>query len=75
MGLAHISPARRDMILNEPFTNDYHDKASGGEKQQREAEITEFVRHDLSFVRQLDPVLCSAPFRDAAGCGRRRADL
>jgi hypothetical protein len=29
-------------IMNEPFTNDYHDRASAEEKKQREAEITAF---------------------------------
>jgi hypothetical protein len=40
----------------EPFTNDYYDRASNDEKQQREAEITEFVRYYLSYVKKLDPV-------------------
>ena len=43
-------------IMNEPFTNDYYDKAPAQEKLQREKEITEFVRHNLSCVKQLDPV-------------------
>ncbi|MGE5326211.1 MAG: cellulase family glycosylhydrolase [Deltaproteobacteria bacterium] len=43
-------------IMNEPFTNDYHDKASAEEKPQREAEITQFVRYYLTVVKKLDPV-------------------
>ena len=43
-------------IMNEPFTNDYYDKAPAQEKLQREKEITEFVRHNLSCVKKLDPV-------------------
>jgi hypothetical protein len=43
-------------IMNEPFTNDYFGKAEGAEKQQREAEITAFIRYYLSYVKKLDPV-------------------
>jgi len=43
-------------IMNEPFTNDYHDKAPEQEKPRRKAEITAVVRHYLSYVRTLDPV-------------------
>jgi len=43
-------------IMNEPFTNSYYERASGDEKKQREAEITEFVRYNLSYVKRLDPV-------------------
>ena len=43
-------------IMNEPFTNDYHDKASEQERPQRKAEITAFVRDRLTFVRTMDPV-------------------
>ncbi len=43
-------------IMNEPLWNDYYNKASGEEKKQREAEITGFVRHYLSYVKKLDPV-------------------
>ena len=43
-------------IMNEPFTNDYFGSASGDERQQREAEITGFVRYYLSYVKKLDPV-------------------
>jgi hypothetical protein len=42
-------------IMNEPFTNAYYDKAPAEEKQRREAEITEFVRYYLSYVKKLDP--------------------
>jgi hypothetical protein len=43
-------------IMNEPVTNDYVMKATGEEKQQHIAEITEFVRYYLTYVRKLDPV-------------------
>jgi len=43
-------------IMNEPFTNDYYNRASGEEKEQREAEITGFLRYYLSYVKQVDPV-------------------
>jgi hypothetical protein len=43
-------------IMNEPFTNSYYDGASGDEKRQREAKITDFVRYNLSYVKKLDPV-------------------
>jgi hypothetical protein len=43
-------------IMNEPFTNDYHDKAPESERPLRMAAITEFVRGQLSYVRSLDPV-------------------
>jgi hypothetical protein len=43
-------------IMNEPFTNDYYDRATGDEKKQHEAEITAFVRYYLSNVKKLDPV-------------------
>ncbi|MFM2197923.1 MAG: hypothetical protein RLZZ505_1355 [Verrucomicrobiota bacterium] len=43
-------------IMNEPFTNDYHDKAPEQERPQRKAEITDFVRYQLSHVKSLDPV-------------------
>ena len=43
-------------IMNEPVTNDYVMKATGEEKQQHIAEITEFVRYYLTYVRKLDPL-------------------
>jgi len=43
-------------IMNEPFTNAYYERAAGDEKKQREAEITGFVRYNLSWVKKLDPV-------------------
>lgn len=43
-------------IMNEPFTNDYHDKAPEQEKPLRKTEITAFVRSQLSYVKTLDPV-------------------
>jgi hypothetical protein len=43
-------------IMNEPFTNPYYERATGDEKKEREAEITAFVRYNLSYIRKLDPV-------------------
>jgi hypothetical protein len=43
-------------IMNEPFTNDYYDRAAEDVKKQHEAEITAFVRYNLSSVKKLDPV-------------------
>jgi hypothetical protein len=43
-------------IMNEPLTNEYYEKAVGEEKQQREAEITSFIRYNLSYVKKLDGV-------------------
>jgi hypothetical protein len=43
-------------IMNEPLTNPYYGRASAEEKSQREAEITEFLRYYISFVKKLDPV-------------------
>jgi len=43
-------------IMNEPLWNDYYNKATGDEKQKREAEITEFVRYYLTLVKKIDPV-------------------
>ena len=43
-------------IMNEPFTNDFHDKAPEQEKPLRKAKITAFVRYYLSHVKTLDPV-------------------
>jgi hypothetical protein len=43
-------------IMNEPFTNPYIEKAEGAEKQQREAEITAFLRYYVPYVKKLDPV-------------------
>lgn len=43
-------------IMNEPFTNDYHDKAPEAERPPRKAAITAFVRGQISYVRSLDPV-------------------
>jgi hypothetical protein len=43
-------------IMNEPFTNAYYDEASNEDRPKREAEITEFVRYYLSYVKKLDPV-------------------
>ncbi|MEO8594011.1 MAG: hypothetical protein ABI759_11880 [Candidatus Solibacter sp.] len=43
-------------IMNEPLTNPYWGRAEGEEKQKRGAEITEFLRYYLSFVKKVDPV-------------------
>ncbi len=43
-------------IMNEPFTNDYWEKAAGEEQKRRETEITEFLRYYLAYVKKLDPV-------------------
>lgn len=43
-------------IMNEPFTNSYYERSTVDEKKQREAEITAFVRYNLSYVKRLDPV-------------------
>jgi hypothetical protein len=43
-------------IMNEPFTNSYYERATADEKKQREAEITEFVRYNLTYVKKVDPV-------------------
>ncbi|HWB87480.1 MAG TPA: hypothetical protein VG675_25280 [Bryobacteraceae bacterium] len=43
-------------IMNEPFTNAYYGRATGDEKKQRGAEITEFLRYYLSDVKKLDSV-------------------
>lgn len=43
-------------IMNEPFMNDYYNHAPAEEKPKREAEIGEFVRHYVKYVKKLDPV-------------------
>ncbi len=43
-------------IMNEPLWNDYYNHASEEEKPKRAAEIGEFVRHYIKYVKQLDPV-------------------
>jgi hypothetical protein len=43
-------------IMNEPFTNNYYDRAPADVKKQREAEITQFLRYYLTYVKKLDPV-------------------
>jgi hypothetical protein len=43
-------------IMNEPLTNSYYGRASTEDKPKREAEITEFLRYYLNFVKKLDPV-------------------
>jgi len=42
-------------IMNEPNCNDYYLKTSGEIQKQHEAEITEFVRYFIKFVRKTDP--------------------
>lgn len=41
-------------VMNEPFTNDYHDQATGEARAARVAEITRFVRHFLTHARTVD---------------------
>jgi len=43
-------------VMNEPFTNDYHDKAPEAERPPRKAAISAFVRGQITYVRSLDPV-------------------
>lgn len=42
-------------IMNEPLCNDYYLKTTGEVQKQHEAEITEFVRYFLKFVKKNDP--------------------
>jgi hypothetical protein len=43
-------------IMNEPLTNAYWGRASSEDRPKREAEITDFLRHYLIYVKELDPV-------------------
>ncbi len=43
-------------IMNEPLTNSYYRGATDAEKPKRQAEITEFLRRQISLVKELDPV-------------------
>jgi len=43
-------------IMNEPLWNDYYNNAPAEEKAKREAEIRDFVRYYIKFVKKLDPV-------------------
>jgi hypothetical protein len=43
-------------IMNEPMTNDYVGHAPADQKQQREDEITAFLRYYLGYVKKIDPV-------------------
>ena len=43
-------------IMNEPMTNDYVGHATPDEKQQRQDEITAFIRYYLPLVKKLDSV-------------------
>jgi hypothetical protein len=43
-------------VINEPFWNDYYNHAPQEEKPKREAEIRDFVRHYIQYVKKLDPV-------------------
>ncbi len=43
-------------IMNEPLTNPYYGRASDEEKARREAEVTEFIRYYISYVKKLDRV-------------------
>lgn len=41
-------------IMNEPNCNDYYLKSTGEIQKQHEAEITDFVRHFIQYVRKID---------------------
>ncbi|TAE91943.1 MAG: hypothetical protein EAZ81_04320 [Verrucomicrobia bacterium] len=41
-------------VMNEPYTNDFHEKAPASEKAQRKEQITAFIREQLQYVRSLD---------------------
>jgi hypothetical protein len=43
-------------IMNEPMTNDYVGHAPADQKQQRQDEITAFVRYYLGYAKKIDPV-------------------
>jgi len=43
-------------IMNEPLTNPYYGAAADEEKTKRGAEITEFLRYYIAYVKKLDPV-------------------
>jgi hypothetical protein len=43
-------------VMNEPLTNTWYGRASQEEKPKREAQITEFLRHYITYVKQLDPL-------------------
>jgi hypothetical protein len=43
-------------VMNEPLTNPYYGRAPAEEKPKREAEITDFLRHYITYVKKLDPV-------------------
>lgn len=43
-------------IMNEPLTNAYYGRASAEDKPKREAEITEFLRRYITYVKQIDAV-------------------
>jgi len=54
-------------IMNEPLTNPYYGGGSAEEKDQRAKEITDFIRHYITFVKSIDPV-------NAITVGYNRAD-
>jgi Cellulase (glycosyl hydrolase family 5) len=43
-------------VMNEPQTNSWYLKASPEDQPKREAVITEFLRHNIQYIKQLDPV-------------------
>ena len=44
-------------IMNEPMANDYVGHATAEQKQQRQDEITAFVRYYLGSVKKFDSVM------------------
>jgi hypothetical protein len=43
-------------IMNEPYTSSRFEGVTGDEQKRRQAEITEFVRYQLTSVKKLDPI-------------------
>jgi endo-1,4-beta-mannosidase len=43
-------------VMNERLTSPYYGRAEEEEKPKREAEITDFLRHYITYVKNLDPV-------------------
>lgn len=42
-------------IMNEPLTNQYYERAAPEDQPKRQAEITEFIRYYINFVKKIDP--------------------
>lgn len=43
-------------VMNEPMTNEYVGRAPADQKQQRQDEITAFIRYYITYLKKLDPV-------------------